>query len=220
MSHEDERELAKRCTASEPEAIALFEKDYMSRVTAYVAHLGHLASPGDVYGAVRDKVLPPPFGHSNAIAGYVGKGPLHLWLRVVSVRVALNLAKRNGKSVDLDGIEIPVGADAASDWMRMRYLPLFRRAVRESLGQLEAKDRNLLRMHFLDGVSMEALASLHGVNRSTVFRWIDAVREKTFDACRVLMRESMTITDSEFESLARDLQSALDDTLSRALSGS
>jgi RNA polymerase sigma-70 factor (ECF subfamily) len=60
-------------------------------------------------------------------------------------------------------------------------------AVRAAVARLPVKERALLRLHLVDGMSIDALGARYQVSRSTAARWLAAAR----DALRALTREEL-----------------------------
>jgi RNA polymerase sigma-70 factor, ECF subfamily len=208
-AHEADLELARRCGRGEPEALAEFERAHLSQVPLFLART-HPELADEVMQSLRHKLFV-----DKKIQEYSGRGPLGGWLRVVAMRTAVDLARA----------ERPVRAELTAEAidspelqvMKARYLPDLKTALSESLRELTSEDRNLLRLHFLEGLTLEQIGKLFAVNRSTVFRWLGATREKLFMEARRRLREKLGVSDGEFDSLAQLVRSRLDLSLSEIL---
>jgi RNA polymerase sigma-70 factor (ECF subfamily) len=94
--------------------------------------------------------------------------------------------------------------------LKTRYRGEFKAALEHALVNLASEQRNLLRLHFVDGLRLEDLARLFHVDRSTVVRRIAAAREAIVDEAKRLLQERLDIDAAEFESLIGLVRSRLD----------
>ena len=92
-----------------------------------------------------------------------------------------------------------------------------RAAFAVALGELEPRERTLLRQHYLDGLGIDALAPLHRVHRATCARWIEAAREKILRRVKSHLRDALDLPPSDLDSAIVLVQSQLDLSLSRHL---
>jgi len=92
------------------------------------------------------------------------------------------------------------------EYVRTKYASRFREAFVPALEALSARQRNLLRQHYIDGVSLEALAGLYRVHRATAARWLADARQAVLSHVREGLRTQGALTDSELESLLRVAQ--------------
>jgi RNA polymerase sigma-70 factor, ECF subfamily len=92
--------------------------------------------------------------------------------------------------------------------IKEQYRTAFAAAFADAARDLERRDRNLLRLHFLGGITLEQLASMYGVHRATVVRWLAGARKAVFDGTRKRMREKLG--DAELDEVLAMIQSRLD----------
>jgi RNA polymerase sigma-70 factor (ECF subfamily) len=151
-------------------------------------------------------------GRERKIAQYRGEGELAGWLRVTATRLALR-AERADRSVDRgdDFFErLPDrGADVELEVLRSKYAAVFRQAFRDAIASLGDRDRTLLRQHHADGMSIDALAPVHGVHRATVARWIAAAELSVLERTRARFRAELSASPAECESVMRLLRGEL-----------
>jgi RNA polymerase sigma-70 factor, ECF subfamily len=76
------------------------------------------------------------------------------------------------------------------------------------------RDRNLLRLHVLDGLAIDDIGALHGVHRATAARWIERTREDVARAVRRDLMRQLGIDPFEVDDLLRWVQSQIDLSLS------
>ncbi|HZI12092.1 MAG TPA: sigma factor-like helix-turn-helix DNA-binding protein, partial [Myxococcus sp.] len=96
---------------------------------------------------------------------------------------------------------------------RREYQVEFKRAFEEALVSLEPEERNLLRRHFIDGLSTPQLAMLHGIHRVTMFRRLRQVCEALVERTRKLLLVRLPMSEKELASLNRLIRSQLDMSL-------
>ncbi len=200
--------LACACAAQLPAALRAFESSYLQRVPEYLARLRPTPTLIDeVSQLLRERLF---VGAAPKIREYSGKGTLGAWLRVVSVRVAINFLEASPQRTQQLGPRPSLAAVTTSPElavMRSRYRGRFKQAFAASLGLLSSEQRTLLRLHYLDGVSMEELGALFEVNRSTIFRRLAACSKALLDGIRDRLGAELGISTGELESLAAALQS-------------
>jgi RNA polymerase sigma-70 factor (ECF subfamily) len=144
------------------------------------------------------------------ILDYAGRGSLKAWITVVAVREALLLLRATAREVPGD-----------DDLMRVAFTePVLARAreahkrelsasFRAALESLDPRERNLLRLCFVEGVGTEELARLFRVHRTTAFRWLRDARSKVLARTRDEFLARVGITASEADSVMRSLAESL-----------
>lgn len=212
--------LAHACGLGEPTALAYLDRHYLARVPAAVGHMNLPAATVDeVAQQVRDKLLVARPGKPPKIAEYAGRGRLRGLVQLVAVRTAISLLRKHKREVpsaaeDLMAVPAP-DDDPELGYLKARYRQQFRAAFAESVGDLSARERNLLRLHLLRGVTLAALADMYSVHRATVTRWLAKARESLFAGTRRRMRKQLSCDADEFESVMRLIQSRLDVSVQR-----
>src|SRR4029453_17054876 len=100
---------------------------------------------------------------------------------------------------------------------RARYGPEFREAFRTTLAGLPEKERTILCLFYLDGLTSKSIGALYRVHSATVRRWIDQARQRILEKTHALLRERLDLPPSELDSLLGLIQSQLDLSISRYL---
>jgi RNA polymerase sigma-70 factor (ECF subfamily) len=214
--------LARACAASDPAALKALDASFLSAVNRYVSSVDPSAAFADeVRQNLRHELLVTEAGRPPRIADYSGRGPLAGWLRVVAVRRALNLRRgRAGgpQASEDDAIEIASGApDPELDYLKALYRQEFREAFVAALAELGPEERNALRLHHLDGLTLDESAVVCRVSRATVARWLANARQQVLRRTQRLLRERLRIDDSTLESVLGLVQSQLDLSIGRYL---
>jgi RNA polymerase sigma-70 factor (ECF subfamily) len=101
--------------------------------------------------------------------------------------------------------------------LRRQYGALLRTAVETQLARLPVDERNLLRFHFIDGLSLTQIATLRGVHQSTVSRLLARTRQDVLEGIRLGFRTMFADAEDEFSSVIRLVQSQLDVSIEQAL---
>lgn len=168
------------------------------------------------------RVLTVAPGQSEArIAGYAGVGPLGAWLAATATRLALNrvTASRDETSLDEAVLNDSDPSLEALDLQlaRAQFRDRFREAFGAALAMLAPDERNLLRLHYLDGLSIDVLATMQAMHRSTVARRLARLRQALSEQTRTLLRTTFQISADTFESLAKFIDSKFEVSLNEAL---
>jgi RNA polymerase sigma-70 factor (ECF subfamily) len=131
----------------------------------------------EVQQELRCRLLAPP---DPRIATYAGTEPLLAWVRISAVRLALNL-KRTVQRRSEDLIVDELLKDTQHEHVeRARYIEILGKAVHQAFAELTVQERNLLRLHYADGLSLQQLAKLEQVHRATIARWLTDARRRIF----------------------------------------
>lgn len=211
--------LACACGLAAPGAIAAFDREILGPLAGWLARLRPSATFVDeVRQSLHEKLFVAAPGRPAKIGEYAGQGALASWTRVSAVRLAIDLQRHENVipvvAEDPAGIEAPPDGAAAADpersWMQSRYRAAFEKAFRAAVADLKSEQRNLLTLHFVDGLTLEQVATLFRVHRATAARWIAAARDAIFDETRRLVRAELGISEAEFESIAGLVRSRLD----------
>lgn len=159
---------------------------------------------------------------SPKLATYSGRGPLDGWLRVTVARTAITAMRRRGADDDRrDEMNALLSHAAAGDpeleALRNRFAPMLARAIEDAVATLSDQDRVLLRLHFVDGLSINDIAAVYGRHRTTAARHLASVRSAIFGGARERAMKALGIGEAEFGSLMGVLLSRLDVTIRRYL---
>jgi len=215
--------LALGCAAGDAAAIAWFERRYLDVVPQALAHMRLPAATVDAMRAeVRDKLLVSGGDGPPRVLAYAGLGRLRGLVQVSAVRAALDALRAEKRELpvasdDLAALPSP-DVDPEMLLLKEQHRAVFRDAFAETVRDLEARDRNLLRLHFLGGVTLEQLAAMYGVHRATVVRWLADVRKRLLGGTRKRMQARLAVSGDELDSVMRLIESRLDVSVRRLLS--
>jgi RNA polymerase sigma-70 factor (ECF subfamily) len=200
-------------------ALAYFEEHFMARVPEYVLRV---RVGRDVVDEVQQKLrelLVMGRDDGPKIAEYSGKGALGGWLRVAAVRTALNHLRSPSQTAASDheatDDAIAVGADPELAYVKEHARELLSDAFKRVRAGLDAKERTILRLHYIDGLTMDQLARLYKTPRSTIARRVAEARAEILRATESLLRDERRLSPSAVASLIRQAKSQLHVTISR-----
>jgi RNA polymerase sigma-70 factor (ECF subfamily) len=213
--------LACAVELGDPRALSAFASRYLAEIPLYLAGVEHeAAAVAEVRQMVAERLLVAPPGGRPRIAEYSGRGSLASWLRVATLRVASNRRRGERAHADLDAVpeaDLLPRVDPELAIVRARYRPAFDEALRAAFAGLAPRERTLLRMHYLDGLSLDRIASLYDVHRATVARWLAAARDGLFERTAAHLGERLRLPAAELESLLAVIRSGLDLSLGSLL---
>ncbi len=204
------------------EALRAFDRHYLREVPAAIAHVG--LSRGDVDEVVQEiraKLFVADAGQAPRIDAYAGGGSLHGLVRVMAVRAAISIARRHKREVrnpEDEILRLPATAvDPELDSVKRELREHFAEAFAEAVVELSPRERNLLRMHLLDGVTLDQLARSYGVHRVTITRWLARARRGLLRATRRQLEARVGGPIGELDSFVGLVRSRLDLSFRRLL---
>jgi RNA polymerase sigma-70 factor, ECF subfamily len=213
--------LALGCARGDVAALAHFEARYLDVVAPALAHLKlPAATVEDVRAVVRDKLILADGDRPPRLLAYAGQGRLRGLVQVSAVRAALDRLRRDARELPVGGDDLAgrlpaAGAGPELEMIKAQYRAAFAEAFAAAASELDRRDRNLLRLHFLGGVTLEQLAAMYGVHRATVVRWLAAARRAVFDGTRQRMRDHLS--DTELDEVLALVESRLEVSVPRLL---
>jgi len=217
--------LACACARGDRHAIAAFEATYFADVDGTLTRLRlRGTSVEDVKQTLRSKLFVGEEGSRLKIADYSGRGELRSWFRVVAVRQALSDARKTRREVGLDQEMSEAAPGTSSDpelvYLRTKYRAEFKDAFRGAIDALSSPERNLLRHHYIDKLSIDRIGAIYRIHRMTAARRLTAIREKLVESTRHRLAEHLKLDTAELASVLRLVQSDADVTLRRLLGDS
>ncbi len=216
-AHAADLYLACACAGGDAAALAAFDQRYLSDVKTY---LRGATPPSELVDEVRQALREQLFwGERPRINDYSGRGSLASWLRVAALRIASNLRRSADTRQRLEQrggepASLPMDPELALIWRR--YAGSFERALSGAFALLDERDRNLLRLHLLDGLGIDELAPVFRVHRATAARWLQAARAQLKERVLERLRTDLRVNEVELASLVRVIESHLEISL-RAL---
>jgi RNA polymerase sigma-70 factor (ECF subfamily) len=213
--HAGDLYLACACGQQLPEAMVLFERQLMRAIEGTIARIDPSTDFRDeVRQRLRERVLT---GDPPRICDYNGVGPLEGWLRVAALRLALNTQREIRRNAQLRVNALPP-RDPELEAILCEHREQVEASFRSAFSHLRRSDRELLRLHYLEGVSFEEMGARRGVDRSTASRRVAAARQLLLEEThRELAKRVPAATTTSRDSLLQALRSQIDLSLESVL---
>ncbi|MFP2906134.1 sigma-70 family RNA polymerase sigma factor, partial [Pyxidicoccus sp. 3LFB2] len=128
----------------------------------------------------------------------------------------LNLQRAEGRRARLEEdaeagpLAEVAGADVELGYLRQRHREDFQAALSEALAALPARERTVLRLHVVEGLSLERIGAMYRTHKSTVSRQVSRAREQVLAGARQRLAERLQLSSGELHSLMRAVDGALD----------
>lgn len=213
--------LAHACAQRDPVALQIFEDQFLAPSCAFLgADAVRRGLTEDVKQTLRTRLLVGDAAEPPKIASYQGQGPLAGWLRSVASRVAVDLRRAHKRTGDLSNAyaEVqPPRPDPELDFLKKHYQGDLEEALRETLAALPRREANVLRLHFLEGMTMGSIAGLYRVSWRTVQRWVASARQHVFNETRRILAKRLEVSSSQIDTLLRFAEADLNISLHRFL---
>jgi RNA polymerase sigma-70 factor (ECF subfamily) len=199
--------LACGCVLGLPPAVQIFVRQHLAALPRYLAHIDPSAwLAEEVAQELAAKLLVPSPPDPPRIASYGGRGSLDSWVAVAAQRAALSLLRRRdpGAAVahpsNLNGA-LSLGLDPELGLARAEVKLQFEGALAAALTGLDARDRMLLRLSLVSGLSCLKIGKIYGVNASTASRWIARARDQVLTHMQRHLKQIHDLDPDELGSL-------------------
>jgi RNA polymerase sigma-70 factor, ECF subfamily len=210
--------LALACARGIRDALQFFEVEHFAHVDDFIARVDSSQAVADeVRQTLRHRLLVSSPEAPARILGYTGRGPIGGWLRVCAVREAQS-AKREGRRQtampDLKSDEV----DPELAWLKEKYGEAVSDAFKDALASIDPDARTMLRMHYVDGLTIEQVGQVFRVSRATAARMLLKAREALVTQVRERLHADLGVNSMEAHSLLELVRSRIDLSLRRHLS--
>ena len=212
--------LACACAGGIPGAVAAFEVRFgrvVRRAVAGVLAAGHQREEAEQRARqhlfVADGTAPPK------IAKYLGHGPLESWVSVAAIRVAISFGRAETAELRLREKAIAEAAGPSPEilYMKGEVRRELEVAVQEALQRLEHRERLVLRLYLVGGMTLAAIGKALGVTQQTVSRWLQKARDSVLADVERMLVERLKVPSDDVTSMIRFVASQLDISISRLL---
>jgi RNA polymerase sigma-70 factor (ECF subfamily) len=211
--------LGVACIARVPAALAAFDREYIGRVPDVLAAKRMAAHAVDeIQQTVRERLLAgdPPY-----LATAIGRGSLAGLVAVIANRAALDWLRAHARASERDepAVDDALAAtgDPARDHLRARYAAALKLAFEAAIAELPARERTLLRLHLVDGLTIDDIARMYQIHRATAARQIERARDQVASSTRRAIARSDGVQAADLSELGTLIASQLDLSLSRVL---
>jgi RNA polymerase sigma-70 factor (ECF subfamily) len=210
--------LACACALGDTQALDAFHRGLRADVVRAVGRGGESSAFLDEVAQVLSvKLFVGAEGAPPAIGAYEGRASLRGWLATAARRTAFNLRRRKD---DRSHDEVRSGVAALGSaagpelaLLKAQYKADFEEAIRAALAAMPDKQRTLLLLHLVEGVTLAQLAAMQKISRATVARWLAAARETLQEETVRQLTGRLRVPPSELESILALVRSQLEVSL-------
>jgi RNA polymerase sigma-70 factor, ECF subfamily len=214
--------LAFACGRGDEAALRQFHAEYLPAAVATVRGVDSSeAFVEEVTQQLMERILVSADA-APRILEYAGRGSLEHWLRAAALRVALNARRSSHRAPDQLAPYSQADVAAPSTDLQLallhaRFGSEFGSALQGAMRELSSQERSVLRLHFLEGLSLNQIGAVYQVNKSTISRRMSRARENLLEKTRDRLEQRLKLQPSELESLMQLLGPGLQLSLASAL---
>ena len=221
--------LTTACAAGDSAAWELFRKQYRSVIQFAALKTSTSASEAAELSdtLLTDLFLPHESGRGESkIAQYHGLGSLEGWIKVVVHRMAVDQIRFHRRDVPIEELEVELpssDAHAKADQSikerdTQRAREMVSRCLTTALEQLNAQERLVLNLYYLEGVNLKGIAQFLKAHESTASRLLDRLRAQLQKSVNKQLHEEFKVRKTEVPHLIQLAQGHLDIDLKKILS--
>lgn len=207
--------LAAACAAGLGPALMALDREVLPEVRKVLLRRADGAVVEDVLQQTRLKLV---LGNPPGFLQYAGRGPLIGFVRTVAVHLLANL-EAAAKPMESDErlATLPGAAEVEAGLLRADQQAHFKEAFRAAVAGLSVRQRSLLRLNLVEGLSIDEIAPMFGAHRSSAARWLVEAKECLARLTRVELASRLRLEGEALESLLRSVQDRFDLSLQSAL---
>jgi RNA polymerase sigma-70 factor (ECF subfamily) len=144
-------------------------------------------------------------GTEPKIAQYDGIGSLEGWLRIILSRMVIDRHRSNRKQVPLEELgEEPAAVPGESgpehlvvEEERRKAARLFKEAFSTAMSQLDAQQKLVLRLYYLENVNLKQIGFLLNAHESTASRLLEKLKKRLRRQVEKYLREKGQVQPQE-----------------------
>jgi RNA polymerase sigma-70 factor (ECF subfamily) len=174
--------LAHAAAAGDPIAITAFEREVLEPARGVIRRYAReTARTDEIMQRLRIHLLVADEESTPRLARFDGRASLGAWIGMCAARIALQAlrSERTRREVALEWSEalaaLPA-TDPVVEQLRVRHAVRVADALRTACLELPRRQRAVLRLLFVDGASVDEVATMYAVHRVTVWRWVQETR--------------------------------------------
>lgn len=212
--------LAYAASRGDAAAITSFMTSYAGVLESVRSRFGARApTRAELQVEIQNHLFVPRENGDLRILGYSAQSELQSWLRVVVTRFLLNRleSQKAEETFDdqlLEGLELGVRSPEYQ-LQREESRMLFRAAFANAVGTLAARDRQLLRLSFVEGLSIDDIGALYGMHRATAFRHVQKASEQLALSLQKQLRTHLKLSATEYDRWCASIRGSVDLSLGR-----
>jgi RNA polymerase sigma-70 factor, ECF subfamily len=170
--------LAHAAAAGDPVAVAAFEREVLAQVRGIIRRYARDdARTDEIMQQLRIHLLLGDDKAAPRLARFDGRAALGAWVAMCAARVALHAlrserARREVSDEWSEALATLPAVDPVVEELRVRHAAQLTEALRDACLELPRRQRAVLRLLFVDGASVDEIATIYAVHRVTVWRWV------------------------------------------------
>jgi RNA polymerase sigma-70 factor (ECF subfamily) len=213
--------LACACIAGNEKAIAALDSQVFAALPSAMGRLKlNSAAIEEAIQRARTKLLVGKDGQGKLV-DFSGTGDLRGWVKVIAIRDALRSARKEKREVSMsDELEAALPTedlDPDLAYQRRLYRKEFKGSFEAAVDELTPRERTLLRQSIVYNSTVDQISMVYQVRRATAARWIAKAREQLATKTRAHLRKRLSISESQFQSIVRLIESQMDLSMERLL---
>jgi RNA polymerase sigma-70 factor (ECF subfamily) len=213
--------LAVTCARGDPAALRALRKQYFDPVIRTLRCMGIDAGQcDDVWQILCVRLLVTEAGTQPRIVRYARPGNLKGLVRVVAIRAAMDLLKKQRWRVS-DNEWLGRLADESSGpelhAMKNQHVAGLKDELEVVVAGLSARERTVLRLHLIERLGIDAIASICSVHRATAARALTRAKARIVDELRARLVYRWKVAPNELPALGTLVADPLDLNLARLL---
>jgi RNA polymerase sigma-70 factor, ECF subfamily len=206
-----------RCAA----AVKTIERMHLARIPTWAARFDRSPSFADDLGQEVARQLFVGTSHTGPkLLGYRGHGHLAAFVRVIALRIANRQKQRAaGRKKDRELPESLAAKDLDPEvaLLKKRFAREFQAALAATLEGLSSDERNLLKLHYLDGLTLEGVADVYRVSRATAARSLARARGRIIEETQRRLADRLGASSPGTKTLISLLESDLNLSIGRLI---
>jgi len=221
--------LTTACAAGDSAAWEVFGRQYRSVIHSAALKTSTSASEAAELSdtLLTDLFLPHESGRGESkIAQYHGLGSLEGWIKVVVHRMAIDQIRLHRRDVPIEDLEGELPSNSAHgrtdesikerDTHRAR--DMVSQCLTTALEQLDAQERLVLNLYFLNGVNLKGIGQFLKAHESTASRLIERLKTRLHKSVNKQLQQKFKVRRTEVPHLIELAQGHLEIDLKKILS--
>lgn len=195
--HIEDLYLVCACLARDAAAWRELDRTQLAFIPTYVSRFpGPSWFRDEVRQRIAERLVPGPSAKSR-LSQYTGRSALGAWFRVAAVREVIDVVRRGRATTSLTEFIVDDVPDAEALCVRRELAGMLEQAIAESVATLSDAQRELLRLHYIEGLSIAEVGAVHRVSRATAARRLAIARALVVERVRETLRDRATPSMSD-----------------------
>ncbi|MFL5318508.1 MAG: sigma-70 family RNA polymerase sigma factor [Myxococcaceae bacterium] len=200
-------------------ALAELDRRLERTAASALSKYGDLSS--EILQEVREKLL---VGNNARLRAYTGRGALVRYLRAVMTTTAIDKLRErdsalSSRRTDDDALSAMASGEpgAETGLFNARAKAAFATAFKAALNKLTPQERMLLRMKFVDELSVEEVGRAFNVHRTTALRWLEKIHREVLAETRAALQAKFQVEERELDGFMGEMELSVGERLSTLL---